>query len=193
MQVLLSISGGFETERSMKLDNIRSYSIGRIDENDCVIYDPRMSKHHCEIDVRQDQVICRDLGSTNGTMVDGVMLGGKPDDDSDMGDTQVKRPASAGVSSGSLEAELTDGSRIEVGATRIVISFSAGVDDMENVQTWVNEGHERVREAIYQFRRALRVDPENGRIREKVISLENALDRWGIPMTKLDLDEDVPR
>ena len=44
--------------------------IGRSPANDFVIPDPSVSSSHCRIDVANDSVVLRDLGSTNGTFVD---------------------------------------------------------------------------------------------------------------------------
>jgi len=43
---------------------------GRAPLNDCPLDDPAISDRHCEIDVGQDMVVVRDLGSTNGTYID---------------------------------------------------------------------------------------------------------------------------
>src|SRR5579863_4719454 len=44
--------------------------LGRAPENECWLDDPAISDHHCEIDVQDDLVMVRDLGSTNGTFID---------------------------------------------------------------------------------------------------------------------------
>lgn len=48
--------------------------IGRGFANDCKLDDPSVSGSHCQIIVDQGNVIIRDLGSTNGTMVDRVPI-----------------------------------------------------------------------------------------------------------------------
>ena len=52
-------------------DRIR---IGAADENDLVIRDDTVSRHHCEIYLEAGQYLVRDLGSTNGTFVDRVRI-----------------------------------------------------------------------------------------------------------------------
>lgn len=72
--------------------------LGRGAECDVVIDDPGSSRKHAEIKVDAGRILIRDLGSTNGTIVDGHRLGG-----------QAK------------VAELKDGSRIAVGRTSITV------------------------------------------------------------------------
>jgi predicted component of type VI protein secretion system len=53
---------------------IEKTTVGRSDENVLVIRDSSLSARHCEILVNGTEVIVRDLGSRNGTLVDGRML-----------------------------------------------------------------------------------------------------------------------
>jgi len=48
--------------------------IGAAPQNDLKLDDRAVSRVHCEIRVRQDAITLRDLGSTNGTFVEGVRL-----------------------------------------------------------------------------------------------------------------------
>lgn len=45
--------------------------IGRRDGNDLIISDPSVSGAHCEIEINEAGYVLRDLGSTNGTRVNG--------------------------------------------------------------------------------------------------------------------------
>ncbi len=49
-------------------------SIGSAASNDLVLGDPASSRQHCEIVVRDDRYVLRDLGSTNGTFVRDVRV-----------------------------------------------------------------------------------------------------------------------
>jgi DNA-binding NtrC family response regulator len=49
-------------------------SIGTAATNDLRLTDDTVSRHHCEIVVRDGTYVVRDLGSTNGTCVDGVRV-----------------------------------------------------------------------------------------------------------------------
>ncbi|MCL3860788.1 DUF3662 and FHA domain-containing protein [Actinotalea sp. K2] len=77
--------------------------IGRGSEADIIVDDPGISRRHLEIRVTPDGVIASDLGSTNGTFVEGHQV-----------------PA----------ATLLDGNTITIGRTRIL--FWTGVDDDED-------------------------------------------------------------
>jgi len=59
-------------------------SIGRAPDNDVVVGDPATSGHHGKIDVRQGYFWISDLGSTNGTMVNGEPVIEKQLSDGDM-------------------------------------------------------------------------------------------------------------
>jgi tetratricopeptide (TPR) repeat protein len=50
--------------------------IGRA-EADVVLRGSSVSRRHCEVDLRDDVVVVRDLGSRNGTLVAGVPIGGE--------------------------------------------------------------------------------------------------------------------
>lgn len=76
--------------------------IGRGSEADIIIDDPGVSRRHLEIRVTPDAVIATDLGSTNGTYVEGHQV-----------------PA----------ATLVDGNTITIGRTRIL--FWTGADEDE--------------------------------------------------------------
>ena len=49
-------------------------TIGRRSENPIPVDDPSVSSHHCSITRSGDQYSVRDLGSTNGTFVNGVAI-----------------------------------------------------------------------------------------------------------------------
>ena len=76
--------------------------IGRGSEADIVVDDPGVSRRHLEIRVTPDAVVATDLGSTNGTYVEGHLV-----------------PA----------ATLVDGNTVTIGRTRIL--FWTGDDDEE--------------------------------------------------------------
>lgn len=54
------------------------FSIGRIDTNDFIIPDYAISKKHALIEVRGEDYLLKDCGSTNGTTLDGERLQVKP-------------------------------------------------------------------------------------------------------------------
>src|SRR5687767_6813606 len=48
--------------------------LGRRDDNDFQIDDPTVSTVHCELRVNGDAVVVRDLGSSNGTFINGQQI-----------------------------------------------------------------------------------------------------------------------
>ncbi len=76
--------------------------LGRGSNCDIVIDDPGISRRHLEIDITENGVIARDMGSTNGTYVEGHQV-----------------PA----------ATLLDGNTITIGRTRLLFWASAGTQD----------------------------------------------------------------
>ncbi|MFW5967845.1 MAG: sigma 54-interacting transcriptional regulator, partial [Persicimonas sp.] len=48
--------------------------IGALDDNDLVLEDDTVSRHHCEVIIEDEQARVVDNGSTNGTFVDGVQI-----------------------------------------------------------------------------------------------------------------------
>jgi hypothetical protein len=53
------------------------YVLGRHLENDIVLNDTNVSRKHSEFVCAADEVVVRDLGSTNGTKVNGVLITGE--------------------------------------------------------------------------------------------------------------------
>jgi uncharacterized protein YraI len=51
-------------------------TIGRAQDNDVVLDDPQVSRHHARVLHRGDQISVEDLGSTNGTLVNGRRITG---------------------------------------------------------------------------------------------------------------------
>ena len=50
-------------------------TIGRLDDNTFQITEPSVSSHHCEIIRRGTDIVVKDLGSTNGTFINGEKVG----------------------------------------------------------------------------------------------------------------------
>jgi hypothetical protein len=66
----LIIKSGFVPAHSLEL-RLGTVRVGRNPENDFQIDHPSISSSHCEIYYGDDRVVVRDLGSTNGTFIDG--------------------------------------------------------------------------------------------------------------------------
>jgi len=46
-------------------------TIGRVEDNTFQIADPSVSSHHCEVHLRGNDIVIRDLNSTNGSFING--------------------------------------------------------------------------------------------------------------------------
>ena len=71
----LVVLEGVARGRSIQL-GAEPITIGRALPADLVLPDPRVSRSHCRIEVLGDQVIVTDLGSTNGSFMDGGRVSG---------------------------------------------------------------------------------------------------------------------
>ncbi len=67
---VLRILGPDGIERRVRLE-ARPIGIGRGDDNDLVVADPLLSRHHARIVPRNGRLVLRDLASRNGTRVNG--------------------------------------------------------------------------------------------------------------------------
>ena len=87
------------TQREIELDG-GMLSVGRASDNTLVLHDSRISRHHARLQMRRGTLVFRDLGSTNGSRVNGVRV---------------------------AEVVLGEGDRIELGDTVLVVeSVAAG-------------------------------------------------------------------
>lgn len=76
MARLVVLTEGF-TGRTYELKVDRT-TVGRVEDNAFQVAEPSVSSHHCEILLRGDQVIVKDLDSTNGTFVNGQKVTESP-------------------------------------------------------------------------------------------------------------------
>jgi hypothetical protein len=67
MLKLVVLSPGM-TGRTHELKS-ETTSVGRVEDNTFQIVEPSISSHHCEVVLRGNEVMVRDLNSTNGTYV----------------------------------------------------------------------------------------------------------------------------
>jgi pSer/pThr/pTyr-binding forkhead associated (FHA) protein len=72
MARLVVLSEGFAGQSyELKVDRT---TIGRVEDNTFPIPQPSVSSHHCEIYLRGNDVVVKDLNSTNGTFVNGQQV-----------------------------------------------------------------------------------------------------------------------
>ena len=75
MRVSLNVVAGPQTGRSFTFDQHDTFMIGRSEDAQfCLPQDRFFSRHHCLIEIAPPQAFLRDLGSTNGTFVNGLRV-----------------------------------------------------------------------------------------------------------------------
>ncbi len=73
MRVTLNVVAGPQTGRTFSFDQHDTFMIGRSEDSQfCLPHDRFFSRHHCIIEIAPPQAFLRDLGSTNGTFVNGL-------------------------------------------------------------------------------------------------------------------------
>lgn len=72
MPRLVLLSEGF-TGRTYELKTDRT-TVGRVSDNAFEIPEASVSSHHCEILQRDSEIVVKDLGSTNGTFINGEKI-----------------------------------------------------------------------------------------------------------------------
>ena len=72
MAKLVLLSAGM-TGRTHELKADKT-TIGRVEDNSFQIPEPSVSSHHCEVLLRDKEVVVKDLNSTNGTFINGEKI-----------------------------------------------------------------------------------------------------------------------
>ncbi|MFC1609794.1 sigma 54-interacting transcriptional regulator, partial [Myxococcota bacterium] len=91
-QSTLSVLKGPDRGKQSNIER-RTWRVGTAEDNDLVLNDSSVSAHHFELIFDEKGVLLRDLGSTNGTFVDGFRVGEiylKGATKVDLGATQVR-------------------------------------------------------------------------------------------------------
>jgi pSer/pThr/pTyr-binding forkhead associated (FHA) protein len=76
MAKLVLLSAGM-TGRTHDLKTEKT-TVGRVEDNSFQIAEPSVSSHHCEVLLRGNDVIIKDLSSTNGTYINGEKISESP-------------------------------------------------------------------------------------------------------------------
>src|SRR6478672_3167806 len=75
MRVSLNVVAGPQVGRTFTFDQHDTFMIGRgEDSHFCLPQDRFFSRHHCILEIAPPQAFVRDLGSTNGTYVNGIRV-----------------------------------------------------------------------------------------------------------------------
>jgi hypothetical protein len=72
-RAVLRVVAGDGTERTIEVDGT-PLTLGRAADNALVIPDARVSRHHARLQARRGTLVLTDLGSTNGSRVNGVRI-----------------------------------------------------------------------------------------------------------------------
>src|SRR5205085_11800626 len=106
MRVTLHVVEGPHTGRDFTFDQHDTFMIGRSEDAQfCLSQDRYFSRHHCLIEIAPPQAFLRDLGSTNGTYVNGMRVD---------------------------SAYLKSGDRIQGGETILQVEVLAGAESSEH-------------------------------------------------------------
>jgi len=138
MQVVLRVVGGKHNGREIKLA-VPKFIIGRGEGAHLRPSSDLVSRHHCGISVQEGQVIVEDLGSRNGTFVNGEQLAG----------THIARSGDT-IRIGRLQFELVmDPARtakkakvtnVVEAAARTATKSKQGIED--SISDWLDSGNE---------------------------------------------------
>ena len=105
MRVTLNVVAGPQTGRAFSFDQHDTFMIGRSEDAQfCLPHDRFFSRHHCILEIAPPQAFLRDLGSTNGTFVNGIRV---------------------------ETAHLKSGDRIQGGETVLEVEVTASPQDFE--------------------------------------------------------------
>ncbi|HVU03305.1 MAG TPA: sigma 54-interacting transcriptional regulator [Polyangiaceae bacterium] len=153
----LSVVSGPDAGRECDVLAARA-SVGTAGTNDLNLTDDAVSRHHCEIVARGDCYVVRDLGSTNGTFVDGVRVFEAPLDPGArvaVGDSELAfEPTHTWVPLGQSEAEHFGELYGSSMAMRAVFALLEKVSSVSLTSLVVGEtgtGKEIAARAIHQF------------------------------------------
>lgn len=106
MRVSLNVVAGPQLGRSFTFDQHDTFMIGRgEDSHFCLPHDRFFSRHHCILEIAPPQAFVRDLGSTNGTYVNGQRV---------------------------ETAYLKSGDQIQGGETILEVEVTSGLDNFES-------------------------------------------------------------
>ncbi len=106
MRVTLRVVAGPQIGRVFTFDQHDTFMIGRSEDSHfCLPHDRFFSRHHCILEIAPPQTFLRDLGSTNGTFVNGIRV---------------------------ETAHLKNGDRIQGGETVLEVEVSADQSDINS-------------------------------------------------------------
>src|SRR5688500_14509663 len=69
----LTITSGAQSGRTIVLE-LGTYRVGRAEGNEVSLSESSISSHHCELTISEFGIVVLDLGSTNGTFINGERI-----------------------------------------------------------------------------------------------------------------------
>jgi pSer/pThr/pTyr-binding forkhead associated (FHA) protein len=113
--------------------NVDRTTIGRVEDNLFQIAEPSVSSHHCEVHLRGNEVLIRDLNSTNGTFINNEKITEsvlKPGQTLRLGNVELKlEAAGAAPASGAAPAPAPAKRQVE---PTMVIPRGVNVSELES-------------------------------------------------------------
>ena len=146
MRVSLNVVAGPQTGRSFTFDQHDTFMIGRSEDAQfCLPHDRFFSRHHCILEIAPPQAFLRDLGSTNGTFVNGLRVETahlKSGDRIQGGETVLEVEVSTGepaggVGAGGLDFGATHPSMVNVSCLNCGIQASVEASSPDAVLSYV--------------------------------------------------------
>ncbi|HEV7699447.1 MAG TPA: FHA domain-containing serine/threonine-protein kinase [Pyrinomonadaceae bacterium] len=114
MRVSLNVVAGPQMGRTFTFDQHDTFMIGRSEDSHfCLPQDRFFSRHHCILEIAPPQTFIRDLGSTNGTYVNGMRI---------------------------ETAYLKSGDRIQGGETVLEVEVSTGLEEFQDTAQMTASG-----------------------------------------------------
>ena len=111
MLVTLHVIAGPQTGRDFSFDQHDTFMIGRSEDAQfCLPQDRYFSRHHCLIEIAPPQAFLRDLGSTNGTFINGQKITEgvlKPSQILRLGQVEVRLESDTPASAGKQQVDKT--------------------------------------------------------------------------------------
>ena len=134
MAKLVVLSEGL-TGQSYEL-KVERTTVGRVEDNTFPIVQPSVSSHHCEIYLRGNDVVVKDLNSTNGTFINNNQVTGesvlKPGQILRLGQVEIRLDASgaAGAPAAATSVGTPSGMKRPADST-MVISKGVSLEQLE--------------------------------------------------------------
>src|SRR5271166_1538267 len=99
-------------------------TIGRVEDNTFQIAQPSVSSHHCEVLLRGNDVVIKDLNSTNGTFINNQQVTGeatlRPGQILRLGQIEIRLESGGASGGGSASGITGTGKRAPIDSTMVI-------------------------------------------------------------------------